>query len=66
MVRVINIVQKSSTMDHIYCKDPTLIESLTRISPIFGDHVIVLFNKFYENSAWYFELSGLMVQMQVE
>ena len=42
--RVINNVRKSSTLDHIYCKDPTLIEGLTQISPIFGDHVIVLFN----------------------
>ena len=39
--RVINNVRKFSTLDHLYCKDPTFLEDKAFINPLFGDHVVI-------------------------
>ena len=41
--RVINNVRKFSTLDHLYCKDPTFLEDIAFINPVFGDHVVITF-----------------------
>ena len=40
---VINNVLKFSTLDHLYCKDPTFLEDIAIINPVFGDHVVITF-----------------------
>ena len=42
--RLIGNNLKSSTLDHIYLKDPTLINEVTSMQPIFGDHLMITFN----------------------
>ena len=42
--RLINNIQNSSTLDHIYLKDPNSITSLTSIEPLIGDHLLITFN----------------------
>ena len=34
---------KSSTLDHIYVKDPTLVYNLKSLEPLFGDHLLIVF-----------------------
>ena len=41
--RVVNNVIKTSTLDHIYVKDPTLIKNLYHVEPLTGDHYVVIF-----------------------
>ena len=38
--RLVGINLKSSTLDHIYLKDPTIITELSYVRPIFGDHLM--------------------------
>ena len=40
--RTINNSVCSSTIDHVYVKDPTRIKALYPITPPFGDHVLIL------------------------
>ena len=42
--RFINNVHHSSTLDHIYVKNPVEINNLSHIIPPFGDHCLILFN----------------------
>ena len=37
------MIGKTSILDHIYIKDPTLISHLKLTDPFFGDHVLVEF-----------------------
>ena len=41
--RYVNSVKVCSILDHIYVKDPTVISSLSYITPTFGDHVLLSF-----------------------
>ena len=41
--RNINNVIKSSTIDHVYLKGPTLIKNICAITPPFGDHKLISF-----------------------
>ena len=41
--RCINGQFKSSTIDHVYCNDSTLISNLHSVSPFIGDHLIITF-----------------------
>ena len=40
--RVINNVRKFSTLDHVYCTDPTLVEGLTSVNPC----LVIMFQSF--------------------
>jgi endonuclease/exonuclease/phosphatase family metal-dependent hydrolase len=42
--RIINGVKRMSILDHIYTSDPTAISNLYSENPIFGDHVVLIFN----------------------
>ena len=42
-LRCINGVIKTSTLDHVYCNDSTLINNLHSITPLVGDHLIITF-----------------------
>ena len=35
--------RRSSILDHIYLRDPTLVTDLKYVNPFFGDHVLVEF-----------------------
>ena len=35
--------RRSSILDHIYIKEPTLVSNLKYVNPFFGDHVLVEF-----------------------
>ena len=39
--RVINNSLVESTIDHIYVKDPMIVEEIHSIKPIFGDHLLI-------------------------
>ena len=39
--RVINNALVESTIDHIYVKDPMIVEEIHSIKPIFGDHLLI-------------------------
>ena len=41
--RMLGIERKTSVLDHIYVKDPTVILKLKFIEPFFGDHVLIEF-----------------------
>ena len=41
--RLVGVTLKSSTLDHIYIKDPTLLKNISSIKPIFGDHLLIMF-----------------------
>ena len=40
--RNINGIDKESTLDHIYTKETTKIESLTNVTPEIGDHKLII------------------------
>ena len=42
--RLVGTTLRSSVLDHVYIKDPTVIRNLKAIAPFFGDHMLVLFN----------------------
>ena len=42
--RVINNVHRESIIDHIYCTNPVLVNTIYNIKPIFGDHLMIIFN----------------------
>ena len=42
--RLVGVTLRSSTLDHIYIKDPTVLKDLNYIKPIFGDHSLIMFN----------------------
>ena len=53
LIQVVNFVTwtrlvghnlRSSILDHIYIKDPTVIRNLRTVTPFFGDHLLVLFD----------------------
>ena len=41
--RLVGSVRRSSILDHIYVKDPTIVNNLKCTNPYFGDHVLVEF-----------------------
>ena len=41
--RMIGTERKTSALDHIYVKDPTVISKLKFTEPFFGDHVLIEF-----------------------
>ena len=41
--RMVGTERRSSILDHVYIKDPTLISQLNCINPFFADHVLVEF-----------------------
>ena len=42
--RLVGVTLRSSTLDHIYVKDPTVLKDINSIKPIFGDHSLIMFN----------------------
>ena len=40
--RLVGLLLRSSILDHIYHKDPTVIKDLKSIEPFFGDHLVKL------------------------
>ena len=40
--RVVNNQLRESTLDHLYCTDPSLITEVSGIKPVFGDHTMVV------------------------
>ena len=42
--RLVGQVLRSSILDHIYIKDPTVVKSLKDMTPSFGDHLLIMFN----------------------
>ena len=42
--RLVGVTLRSSTLNHIYVKDPTVLKDIDSIKPIFGDHSLVMFN----------------------
>ena len=47
--RVINNILCSSSIDHVYIKDPTRIKALYPITPPFGDHLLILIETISKN-----------------
>ena len=47
--RIINNNLCSSTIDHVYIKDPTRIKALYPITPSFGDHSLILIETISKN-----------------
>ena len=41
--RMVGSERRSSILDHIYIKNPTLVSNVTYVNPFFGDHVLVEF-----------------------
>ena len=41
--RMVGTKRRTSILDHIYIKDPTIVSKLNFIDPFFGDHVLVEF-----------------------
>ena len=41
--RMVGTERRSSILDHIYIKDPTVITKINYVQPFFGDHVLVEF-----------------------
>ena len=41
--RMVGTERRSSILDHIYIKDPTVITKIDYVQPFFGDHVLVEF-----------------------
>ena len=41
--RMVGTERRSSILDHIYIKDPTLVSALKYVNPFFGDHVLLEF-----------------------
>ena len=39
--RFVNNVERSSTIDHIYCTNPLTLENLNSTKPVFGDHLVI-------------------------
>jgi hypothetical protein len=42
--RIVNGVKQMSILDHTYTSDPTAISNLYSETPVFGDHLAVIFN----------------------
>ena len=42
--RVINNVKKESTLDHLYVQDPTIVNQISCVTPLIGDHNIIIYN----------------------
>ena len=42
--RLVGTTLRSSVLDHVYIKDPTVIKNLKAITPFFGDHMLLMFN----------------------
>ena len=42
--RMVGSNLRSSIIDHIYVKDPTLVQNITSLEPLFGDHMLVSFS----------------------
>ena len=39
--RIVNNVLRESILDHVYVKNPTLVEGVRSIKPCFGDHLLI-------------------------
>jgi endonuclease/exonuclease/phosphatase family metal-dependent hydrolase len=39
--RIVNNIERKSTIDHIYCTNPLMIENITSLKPVFGDHLLI-------------------------
>ena len=39
--RIANNVLRESILDHVYVKNPTLVEGVRSIKPCFGDHLLI-------------------------
>ena len=39
---MVNYVRRESIIDHIYAADPTTITSISTVTPLFGDHLLLL------------------------
>ena len=48
--RLVGMSLRSSILDHIYIKDPTIVNNLRSIDMLFGDHVLVEFNVVYHKT----------------
>ena len=42
--RIVQNILKESTLDHIYTNDSTLVENITFVTPLGGDHKIIIFS----------------------
>ena len=42
--RLVGVTLRSSTLDDIYIKDPTLLKNVSSLKPLFGDHSMIMFN----------------------
>ena len=42
--RVVNNIYKESLLDHVYVKDPTMVIEIKTITPLIGDHLLIIFN----------------------
>ena len=41
---LVGVTIRSSTLDHIYIKDPTLLKNVSSLKPLFGDHSMIMLN----------------------
>ena len=41
---------RSSILDHIYVKNPTIVNNLKSIDPFFGDHMLVEFDVMFSKN----------------
>ena len=74
--RVVNNVMKNSILDHVYVQDPTFVTNINSISPLIGDHKMLILDimshseplKIYVKRNWqlYSKLSLLEEISQVE
>ena len=44
--RIVHNILKESTLDHVYTNDSTLVENITSVTPLGGDHKIITFTTF--------------------
>ena len=42
--RVVNNVYKESLLDHFYVKDPTMVIEIKTLTPLIGDHLLIVLN----------------------
>ena len=41
--RMVGSTVRSSILDHIFVKDPTLVKNICSLQSLFGDHVMLMF-----------------------
>ena len=47
--RLINNVNKSSILDHLYVTDATVVKNINSCKPYFGDHLLIFFDVCTDN-----------------